>query len=91
MSLPAVDCMPNMLRRRTERSQEGRAAAEEEDAENNKERGVVKEEEKVAVVVVEEEASLFVIWSQTRIRPTRIRRNIDPNHGCDECVASVHA
>ena len=26
-----------------------------------------------------------------RIRPTRIRRNTAPNHGCDECVASVHA
>ena len=30
---------------------------------------------------------LFVIQSQMRIRPTRIRRHTDPNHGCDECVA----
>ena len=35
--------------------------------------------------------SLFVIRSQMRVRPTRIMRNTDPNHGCDECVASVHA
>ena len=35
--------------------------------------------------------SSFVIRSQMRIRPTRIRRNTDPNHECDENVASVHA
>ena len=31
--------------------------------------------------------SLFGIRSQICIRPTRIRRNTDPNHGCYECVA----
>ena len=34
--------------------------------------------------------SLFVKQSQMRIRPMRIRRNTVPNHGCNECVASVH-
>ena len=27
--------------------------------------------------------------SQKRIRPTRIRRNTDQNHGCVQCIASV--
>ena len=35
--------------------------------------------------------SSFGIRSQMRIRPTRIRHNTDPDQGCDECVASVHA
>ena len=31
----------------------------------------------------------FVIQTQMRIGPTRIRRNIDPKHRRNECVASA--
>ena len=72
------------------------------------------QEEEEQLMMMRRRLSLFVIQSQMRIRPTRIRRNTDPlkeeavitresftkgdsarsssdpNHGCDECVASVH-